>query len=418
MPFSSMQTAYLQNATRRWNVKVGATGSGKTYLDYAFVIPKRILNCTGAGLIVLIGNTKNTIERNILDPMRQIWSDKLVGSIRSNDNTVQLFGKRCYVMGADKVNQVARIQGATIEYCYGDEITTWNREVFEMLKSRLRTENSVFDGTCNPAAPTHWFKTFLDSDADIYTQAYTIDDNPFLTQYVIDELKKEYAGTVYYDRYILGRWKAAEGIIYCQFADDPDKYKIKLTDAWMKDAVFITVGIDFGGNRSKTKFVATAVHRNFTKLTAIADYAIAGGKGDIDANILNSEFVGFVQRLKKRFPSLPIKYIWADSAEQYLITGLFKAVRFNFGSSIEVGDSAKRPIRERIIACNTLLNTERLFIADNCGMLEKGLSEAVWDSKTPDTRLDDFTSDIDILDAFEYSWERFIPKMVKVSKWT
>ena len=413
-----MQREYLQNATHRWNVKVGATGSGKTYLDYAFVIPKRIMNCTGVGLIVLIGNTKNTIERNVLDPMRQIWSDKLVGTIRSNDNTVTLFGKRCYVMGADKVNQVARIQGATIEYCYGDEVTTWNKEVFEMLKSRLRTENSVFDGTCNPATPTHWFKTFIDSDADVYTQSYTIDDNPFLTKYVVDELKKEYAGTVYYDRYILGRWKAAEGIIYRQFADDPGRYKVKLTPEYMRDMTFITIGIDFGGNKSKTKFVATAIHRNFSKLTVIADYAITGGKGDIDADILNSELIGFIQRLKKQFPSLPIKFIWADSAEQYLITGLHKAVRFNFGTGNEVGDSAKRPIRERIIAANTLFNTGRLFIAEDCRILEKGLSEAVWDSKTPDTRLDDFTSDIDILDAFEYSWERFIPKMIRVSKWT
>ena len=65
-----------------------------------------------------------------------------------------------------------------------------------MLKSRLSCPHSHFDGTCNPDNPQHWFKRFLDSDADIYCQAYTIDDNPTLPPEFVAQLKKEYAGTV------------------------------------------------------------------------------------------------------------------------------------------------------------------------------------------------------------------------------
>lgn len=215
MPFSPKQIEYLENCNHRWNVKTGATRSGKTFLDY-FVIPKRILKCQGNGLIVLLGNTKGTLERNILEPMRDKWSSELVGQISSN-NTVQIFGKKCYALGADKANQVSKLQGAAIEYCYGDEVTTWNSEVFQMLKSRLSCPNSCFDGTCNPESPTHWFKEFLDSDADIYSQAYTIDDNPFLPAEFIANLKNEYAGTVYYDRFILGKWALATGLVYPMF---------------------------------------------------------------------------------------------------------------------------------------------------------------------------------------------------------
>lgn len=213
---SEKQQTYLLNATQRWNVKTGAVASGKTWIDFTTVIPKRLLACTGAGLIAIIGNTINSIERNVLSPMREFWPG-LVGSIRNNDNTVMVFGKRCFVGGADKISQVARIQGATMEYCYGDEITTWNRDLFEMLKSRLRLENSVFDGTCNPDHPGHWFKEFLDSGADIYCQQYIIDDNPFLPVGFVDNLKHEYAGTVYYDRYILGKWALADGLVYPMF---------------------------------------------------------------------------------------------------------------------------------------------------------------------------------------------------------
>lgn len=216
--FSEMQIEYLRNATHRWNVKCGATGSGKSFLDF-FMIAKRIAECTGQGLIVLIGNTRSTLNRNILEPMRSIYNDENhveIGSIRA-DGTCQMFGKKVFCFGADKVNSVAKIQGATIEYAYGDEVTTWSQEVFEMLKSRLRCENSCFDGTCNPDSPNHWFKAFLDSDADIYQQHYTIDDNPFLPVEFVENLKKEYAGSVYYKRFIEGLWAIAEGLVYAMF---------------------------------------------------------------------------------------------------------------------------------------------------------------------------------------------------------
>lgn len=44
--FSEKQQEFLNNADRRWNIKTGATRSGKTYLDY-YVIPKRIRSVAG-----------------------------------------------------------------------------------------------------------------------------------------------------------------------------------------------------------------------------------------------------------------------------------------------------------------------------------------------------------------------------------
>lgn len=211
MPLTEKQVEYLKNCSHRWNVKTGATGSGKSFLDFTTTIPKRILAARGEGLLVLLGNTRGTLERNILEPMRQWWPGN-VGMIRS-DNTVEVFGKKVYALGADNKKHVSRIQGATFEYVYGDEVTTWSEDVFQMLKSRLRCEHSHFDGTCNPDNPEHWFKKFLDSDADIYQQSYVIDDG-VLPPKVVEELKKEYSGTVYYDRYILGLWRQADGLIY------------------------------------------------------------------------------------------------------------------------------------------------------------------------------------------------------------
>ena len=218
---SSKQREYLANCNHRWNFKIGATGSGKSWLDYAVVIPKRLFAMRGEGAAVMLGNTQGTLSRNVLDPMREIWGSALVGTIGS-DNTALLFGKKVYILGADNRKHVARLQGMTIEYAYGDEVTTWHEEVFQMLKSRLRCRHSFFDGTANPESPYHFLKAFLESKADVYCQTSTIDDNPFLPPEFVENLKQEYAGTVYYDRFVLGRWAAAGGLVYPFFnADDP-----------------------------------------------------------------------------------------------------------------------------------------------------------------------------------------------------
>lgn len=220
MLLSQKQIEFVRYGNRRWNFKGGATRSGKTYLDFKWIIPIRIRERIGKdGLAVILGVTKSTIERNVLEPMRNLYGDELVGTI-SSDNTAWIFGEKCYCLGAEKVSQVSKIRGASIKYCYGDEVADWSEEVFALLKSRLDKEYSCFDGTYNPQYPNHWLKKFLESDADIFSQTYTIDDNPFLPPAVVENLKKEYAGTVFYDRYILGRWTLAEGLVYPMFSKE------------------------------------------------------------------------------------------------------------------------------------------------------------------------------------------------------
>lgn len=219
MLLSPKQSEFVKYGTHRWNFKGGATRSGKTYLDFRWIIPIRIRERIGKdGLAVILGVTKSTIERNVLEPMRNLYGDMLVGTI-SSDNTAWIFGEKCYCLGAEKVSQVSKIRGASIKYCYGDEVADWSEEVFALLKSRLDKEYSCFDGTFNPQYPDHWLKKFLDSNADIFSQTYTIDDNPFLPESFKENLKKEYEGTVYYDRYILGLWVRAEGLVYPMFGD-------------------------------------------------------------------------------------------------------------------------------------------------------------------------------------------------------
>jgi PBSX family phage terminase large subunit len=87
-----------------------------------------------------------------------------------------------------------------------------------MLKSRLDKPYSKFDGSCNPEGKLHWLKLFIDDKRfDTYVQKYTIFDNPALDPEFVRNICTEYSGTVYYDRFILGNWVNAEGLVYPMF---------------------------------------------------------------------------------------------------------------------------------------------------------------------------------------------------------
>lgn len=218
--FSKKQNEFIVKATHRYNFKVGAVRSGKSYVDIAQIVPSRLRAVKDLdGLNFIIGVSKETIERNVLQPMREIYTSAVVGTINSR-NIANVCGVPVYCIGAEKISQLAKIQGASIKYCYGDEIAKWNPEIFAMLQSRLDKPYSKMDGACNPEYPGHWLKQFIDrDDIDLYIQKYKIFDNPFLSKEFVENLCKEYAGTVYYGRYIEGEWTLAEGLIYPMYND-------------------------------------------------------------------------------------------------------------------------------------------------------------------------------------------------------
>jgi len=430
MQLSSKQNEYIVNATHRWNIKSGAVRSGKSYVDTAFVIPFRIRERAGkAGLNVILGVSKESIERNVLQPMREIYTDKLIGTI-NNRNVARICGEDVYCLGAEKVSQVAKIQGSSIKYCYGDEVAKWNKEVFQMLKSRLDKPYSCFDGSCNPEHPTHWLKEFLDNvELDIYLQRYTIFDNPFLPEEFVEQLCKEYEGTIYYDRLILGLWKRAEGAIYKRFADNPEAYLCRVVDAIEEEAecrqfrkediVSIEIGLDFGGNQSGHSFVARGYTDDYKEVIALKSKRVkAKDKSEeIDSNKLDELFCEFVEEVIEKYAVVVrhgdyveycnVESVFYDNAETVLGNSIRNAVGEKY-PWISVKGAKKRAINDRIRCTVRLMGAGRFFITDDCTSLQTAFSDAVWDKdvKDRDERLDDGSTDIDSLDAFEYTIER------------
>ena len=413
---SPKQDEFIRNATHRYNLKVGARRCGKTYLDNLWTIPTRILERSGKdGLYVILGVSKGTIERNVLQPLRQIYGKNMVGTINSN-NIAKLFGEEVYCLGAEKISQVSKIQGTSIKYCYGDEVAKWNQEVFIMVQGSLDKPYSMFDGALNPENQSHWLKKdFLDKveekGLDVYVQHYTIFDNPFLSQEFVDNLCKEYEGTVFYDRLILGLWKNAEGIIYKQFADNPSQFiKDKAVDENGNKINFmiISIGIDYGATQGETEFKATGITPYFKQVWTLDEMKLDGLHSPEQ---MYEKFVEFYWRVVNEYGKVTHAFGDYGALGQVLTFGMNRYLQ-QHGVPLKIDDCVKGRIVDRIELDCHLFGQMRRFILRKCKYLIEAYSQALWDDKKEDERLDDGSTPIDDLDASEYSMFPFYDKLM------
>ena len=134
---------------------------------------------------------------------------------------------------------------------------------------------------------------------------------------------------------------------------------------------------------------------------------------EIDPDMLAGLFLRFFLEIKKQYGF--VTKIYADSAEQVLIRGIRTAMIAAKQGDTKIYNARKSKINGRIQATVILAKQNRLlFTKDACRSLEEAISMAVWNPKKIQLeRLDDGSSDIDSLDAFEYSFENDIAKLIK-----
>ncbi len=441
--FGDKHKKYIRNCVQNtFNFAEGAVRAGKAIDNvYAFA---HELKTTPDKIHLATGSTVANAKLNIGDAngfgLEYIFRGQCHwGKYKDNDCLYVKgpdTGNRQRVVifaGGSKANSYQKIRGNSYGMWIATEINLHHdNTVKEAFNRQLAAQRRKIFWDLNPDNPRAKIYTeYIDKYQKLASegillggynyQQFTIFDNVNIPEHRKQEIISQYdPESVWYRRDILGQRCIAEGLIYRQFANNKEKYIVSFEDESAKrkycaDIDFISIGIDFGGNRSLTTFVATGFHRNFSKMTALMDHNIPGKKGEIDSDKVNSEFLGFYQRLQTEYPGIYIEYCFADNEAQYLINGLKKFCARQ-GLSIKIGDAAKNEITQRIIAGNTLLNTCRLFIHKDCSLLIGGLEFAIWDpdeaEKGKDVRLDNFSSDIDILDGWEYSWERFMKKLV------
>ncbi len=401
--------AFKQDRLKRLNILEGSVRSGKTWISlilWAVWVASRPKDY----LYMMCAKSLQTLKRNCLLPLQELFGKRnFTFSVNKKEGV--LFGRKIMLEGANDQRSEGKIRGITLGGAYCDELTLFPKDFFVMLLSRLSAPGAKLIATTNPDVPTHWLLTeYLKNENltdDLFRMFFHIDDNTTLPAEYVESLKKEYTG-VYYDRFIRGDWVVANGAIYKVFSDNPTAYNA----AALPHFDYINIGLDFGGNGSRHALVASGITHNCDKLYALKTERIPAE--GMTPQALYKRVYDFCEDIQKRYGK--ISAVYADSAEQTLIAGLRLALK---PLGIVVKNSLKRQINDRIRATTMLMGGGRFFmISEDCGSLINAFKGAVWDDKVigKDERLDDGTSDIDTLDAFEYSFEKFIPQLIRSEK--
>lgn len=389
------------------NIFEGAVRSGKTVLSF-FYIPM-LLEMFPNGKGIIIGKTLAALDSNILEPMRELYGYKFVSDVRTLSSGVKyvtIFGRDVRCVGANDKRSEGKIRGSTYAWAIGDEVTLWDKAVMDMLVSRLSEKGAVGVYTTNTDSPAHWFKKhYIDNDKiDKAVYSFGIDDNPTLDPDYVADLKKTYEGTELYDRFILGKWASGYGSIYKNFIIN--KNKLVLQAACSKDYVDYAIGIDFGESRSATTFCLLGLKRNYSGITVLEEGYITD-HGTVEK--VQEQFIAFLRKCIDRgyYPTRA----YYDCAQVTLGESLrYAAAQKGFG--IIVKPCIKEKIKERVQQGIALFGRGMLEICQHCKHTIEAFETAVWSDT--EERLDDFTSNIDSIDATEYAWQAWAKNLMMI----
>lgn len=172
------------------------------------------------------GKTAGSIQRNVILPMQQ-WLEgvaKISLKLSRSCFDVTMNGKtnRYYFFGGKDESSYMLIQGMTLAGVMFDEVALMPKSFVEQALARCSVTGSRFWFNCNPDSPQHWFYQEWILQLDKKNASYlhfTMDDNYSLSPAVKKRYESLYTG-VFRERYIEGKWCAAEGIIYDCWKDE------------------------------------------------------------------------------------------------------------------------------------------------------------------------------------------------------
>lgn len=366
---SPKQAHSIGAATAEVVIWHGAVSSGKT-IGSLFKLLMKIRSAPTSGEIVIIGRTRDTVYRNIMQALLDpAVFGELTEHIKYNRGapTATIFGKTVHILGSSDVRAESTIRGMTISIAYLDEATLVNQEFFSMLHSRLRVRGyqcQLFV-TTNPDAPAHWLKTdWIDREFDpeilpgkIKTFHFEIEDNrDNLPEGYIETREAQYTG-LWYDRFIKGLWTMADGVVFAGF--NPEKHVVSSLPTMQR---VLSLGVDYGStNPTRGELIGLGEDN---KLYVMGEWAPRDGT-TADRQQSMREFLN---------AHTDPEYIFVDPS-----AGEYKTQLRRDGYTNVVNGSNK--VKAGIGVVNALLSTNQLLIHESCTELIKEIPGYVWDAK-------------------------------------
>jgi PBSX family phage terminase large subunit len=387
-PLKGAHLQSFQAALKRYNIWNGAVSSGKTFTTLLVLV----LFCLKgpAGEILLIGKTERTLERNVIDPLIRIFGK----AIRKVGSNVYIFGRRCYLVGANDERSEQKIRGISIVFAYCDEMTLYPESFTKMLITRLRQKGAAMVGTTNPDGPTHYLIEFMEqqqTNGNMNVWFSTMDDNPYLEPEYVDAMKKAYPkDSLWYKRYILGLWVAAEGVVYDMW--DPAVHVTDKTDLQGWDWY---IGIDYGTN-NPCAFLMIGTHNG---------EAYCAGEYYWDSLKKNRQKTDseYADDLVKFIGNVKVRAVILDPSALS-----FKVELRKRGISVKDADNS---VLDGIRTVSRLLTAGKLHVNQSNENLIKEFSSYVWDEKSQSSGEDrPMKANDHALDALRYVCQTVLGK--------
>jgi PBSX family phage terminase large subunit len=380
LPLSPRQAESIRDSITRVSVWEGSIRSGKTiasllrWLIYVASAPR-------GGELVMVGRTRDALWRNVLGPL---MDPALFGSVsqyvigNQGAPTVKILGRTVHVIGASDAKAEMVIRGMTVAGAYADELTTLPEQFFTQLLGRMSVPKAQLFGTTNPDNPAHWLKRrFLDRIAklpDWRRFHFTLPDNPSLTAEYITSISREFTG-LWYRRFILGEWVAAEGAIYPMW--DDRQHVVPWLELPQMSRL-IAVGVDYGTtNATAALMLGLGVDRRLymvdewrhdpaqTNVRLTDAQLSAGLRGWLD--------LAHLPMVNDQRP----EWIAVDPA-----AASFKVQLYNDG--VQGLTDADNDVAYGIRTVASLLGADQLKVSDRCLGLIQEIPGYSWDSKQTD----------------------------------
>lgn len=372
---SRKQAAGIVGANRHLNLYHGAIRSGKTLASTLAWLG--FIESGPPGKLLMAGKTLETLERNVLDPMAELFpariQDDAVRHTRGA-NTATILGRLVHLVGGNDQKAEGRIRGLTLAGAYVDEASLVPEGFWAQLLGRLSVPGARLFATTNPDSPNHWLKVnYLDRQEhlDLAAWHFTLKDNPGLDPAFVAHIEAEYVG-LWRKRFLLGLWVLAAGAIYDGWdADAHVCRRLPTITRWW-------VAIDYG---TTNPFVALLFGLGVDgRVYIVSEYrwdskTAMRQKTDSEYSVAVREWMAEPRQVGDSAPIVPhVEWVIVDPSAASFIRQLWSdGVRGVRGADNEVLDGI------RLMA--STLAQDRLRVHESCKGLIDEIPGYVWDPK-------------------------------------
>lgn len=360
---SPKQREFYYGSNAFLNLSDGAVRSGKTHVNLArFTIHTQV---APPGDMMMLGRTRETVERNAISPLKQMLGPRRVRWNRGLGE-LRIGNRLIWVVGVNDAQAEAKIRGATLAGSYINELTVLQEDAFDQLVDRHSIEAAKMFGDTNPDSPFHWLnRKWLENDAltaeDLYRQRFSLEDNPYLPEGYVARLKRAHTG-LWYKRMVLGEWVAAEGAVYEQWDEEAH-----VVDEMPGRPERVAVGIDVGTQNATVFLAAGKVGRTWYVFDEYYHSGKESGRQKTNGEY-SRDFAAWLKGVGAP-SSIDVDPSAADFKEQLRRDGVSK-VR-----------DADHAVVEGIRVVSTGLTDGTLKVLKKCERLRAEFPSYVWDPK-------------------------------------